>query len=153
TSLIRPARAAWDSDGDPAFRRTPQQQRAYEGLIDTADILYGMSDLTAEALARTVRANPRLRWVQAMAAGAGGQVRAAELTAEELERVAFTTTAGVHARPLSEFVLLGLLAGAKGLPKLSRLQREHVWQTRWGMGMIDGSTTIVLGLGGIGTRV
>lgn len=43
-------------------------------------------------------------------------MKAARLTADELERVLFTTSAGVHGQPLAEFAVFGVLAGAKGLP-------------------------------------
>ena len=64
-------------------------------------------------LARAVRENPRLQWVQTMAAGGGSTVRDADLTPEELDRVVFTTSAGVHGPTLTEFAVFGLLAGAK----------------------------------------
>ncbi len=51
-----------------------------------------------------------------MAAGGGAQVAAAGLTAEELARGTSTTSAGVHAQPLAEFALFGLLAGSQAPP-------------------------------------
>ena len=50
-----------------------------------------------------------------MAAGGGGQVKAAGLTEEQLSRIVFTTSAGVHGGPLAEFAVFGVLAGAKDL--------------------------------------
>ena len=92
-ALLPPMRHPADFSGDPSFHRTSEQQSAYERLVDSADALYGIPDVDPAALARTVRANPSLRWVQTMAAGGGGQVRAADLTSSELERVTFTTSA------------------------------------------------------------
>ncbi len=151
--LLPPMRHAADFSGDPAFRRTPGQQERYERLVAGADALYGIPDVDPAALARAVRANPRLRWVHTMAAGGGGQVRAAGLTAAELERVAFTTSAGVHGGPLAEFALFGLLAGAKDLPRLQEDQRARSWPGRWEMAQLSEQTVLVLGLGGIGTEV
>ncbi|MBC3193415.1 D-2-hydroxyacid dehydrogenase [Pseudonocardia sp. C8] len=151
--LLPPMRWPADFVGDPDWHRTPAQQRAYESLVDSADALYGIPDVDPAALARTVRANPRLRWVHTMAAGGGSQVAAAGLTADELDRVSFTTSAGVHGGPLAEFALLGVLAGAKNLPRLTRLQRDREWSGRWPMGRVEGSTVLVLGLGGIGRVV
>jgi phosphoglycerate dehydrogenase-like enzyme len=122
-------------------------------LVDSADALYGIPDVDPAALARTVRANPRLRWVHTMAAGGGGQVKAAGLTDAELARVAFTTSAGVHGGPLAEFALFGVLAGAKSLPRLLAQQREHQWSGRWAMGQVSRQRVLVLGLGGIGSVV
>lgn len=149
-SLVAPKR--WDADfsGDPGFRRTPEQQSRFEALLDTADALYGIPDVDPDALSRTIKANPGLRWVHTMAAGGGGQVRAAGLSPAELERVAFTTSAGVHGGPLAEFAVFGILAGAKDLPRLIAQQHARTWSGRWAMGQVADQTILVLGLGGIG---
>ncbi|RMI08793.1 D-2-hydroxyacid dehydrogenase [Cellulomonas triticagri] len=151
--LLPPMRWPGDFGGDPAFRRTPEQQARFDALLDSADVLYGIPDVSPAALARTVRANPRLRWVQAMAAGSGAQVRAAGLTAAELDRVVVTTSAGVHAGPLAEFALLGLLAGAKQVPRLRADQRDHRWPGRWSTAQVADQTVVVVGLGHIGVEV
>ncbi|MFF4259384.1 D-2-hydroxyacid dehydrogenase [Streptomyces sp. NPDC001663] len=152
-ALLPPMRWPADFAGDPAWRRTQGQQRAYEALLDSADVLYGIPDVDPSALARTVRANKRLRWVHTMAAGGGSQVKAAGLSTEELDRVAFTTSAGVHGQPLAEFAVFGVLAGAKDLLRLGRQQRAHEWSDRWTMKQVSEQTVLVLGLGGIGRVV
>lgn len=149
-SLYRPRRGPADWPGDPDHHRTDAQQRAYRDLVDSADVLFSLPDDDAAELARTVRANPRLQWVQAMAAGGGAKVRAAGLTEEELERVTVTTTAGVHGSPLAEFAVFGVMAGAKTLPRLQRQQRAHEWTGRWEMAQIDEMSVLIVGLGGIG---
>lgn len=151
--LLPPMRWPADFSGDPSFRRTPAQQERFDALVDSADALYGIPDLDPNALARTVRANPRLRWVHTMAAGGGGQVKAAGLTGAELERIRFTTSAGVHGRTLAEFAVFGVLAGAKHLPRLLRQQRAHEWSGRWTMAQVSEQNVLVLGLGGIGRVV
>ncbi len=150
--LLPPMRHPGDHDGDPAFRRTPDQQAAFDALLAEADVLYGIPDTKSEALAPAVRANPRLRWVHTMAAGGGAQVKAAGLTAEELDRVRFTTSAGVHGGTLAEFALFGVLAGAKDLPGLQRQQARRVWPGRRPMRQLGEQTVLVVGLGGIGTE-
>jgi phosphoglycerate dehydrogenase-like enzyme len=152
-SLLAPMRWPADFNGDPGFSRTPQQQARYEDLLGSADALYGIPDVDPSALARTVRANPDLKWVHTMAAGGGGQVKAAQLTGDELQRVVFTTSAGVHGEPLAEFAVFGVLAGAKSLPRLLSQQRGRVWGDRWTMGQLSRQTVLVLGLGGIGRTV
>lgn len=151
--LLPPMRHAADFSGEPSFQRTPEQQAAFEALVDSADILYGIPDVDPAALARTAAANPRLRWVQTMAAGGGGQVKAAGLDAQQLERIAFSTSAGVHGGPLAEFAVFGVLAGAKTLPRLLAQQARREWTGRWGMGQVSEQTVLVLGLGGIGREV
>ena len=150
--LLPPQRYPGDHGGDPDYRRTADQQRAFEQLLATADVLYGVPDVDAELLASAVRANPGLRWVQTMAAGGGASVKAAGLAPEELARVVFTTSAGVHGGTLAEFALFGVLAGAKDLPRLQELKARHEWAERWAMKQVSEQTVLVVGLGGIGLR-
>lgn len=152
-SLLPPMRHAADFSGDPSYKRTPSQQAEFEAMLNSADALYGLPDVSPAALKRTVDANPQLRWVHTMAAGGGGQVAAANLDQVQLEQVAFTTSAGVHGRALTEFALLGVLAGSKQLPKLTALQHAHKWSDRFMMGQVSQQTILVVGLGGIGRQV
>lgn len=152
-TLYPPMRHPADFGGDPSFSRTAEQQRAFEEMVDSAEVLYGIPDVDPAALKRTADANPNLRWVHTMAAGGGGQVKAAELSAEQLNDIAFTTSAGVHGGPLAEFAVFGVIAGAKDLPRLLTQQREHRWTGRWEMRQISELTVLVVGLGGIGAEV
>ncbi|WP_323743156.1 D-2-hydroxyacid dehydrogenase [Curtobacterium sp. VKM Ac-2887] len=150
---LPPMRFPADFAGDPAFTRAVDVDDRWRASLRHADALYGVPDVDSALLAETVRANPTLHWVHTMAAGGGGQVRAAGLTADELRRVRFTTSAGVHGTSLAEFALLGVLAGAKGLPRLAVDQRARRWPERWVMQPVVGGTVLVLGLGGIGSEV
>lgn len=85
-------------------------------MLSEAEAMFGLPGDSGEGLADAVRASPGLRFIQATADGAGEQVRTAELSDEELARVAITGAGGVHAGPLAEFALFGLLAFTKGLP-------------------------------------
>ncbi|MHB1171150.1 MAG: D-2-hydroxyacid dehydrogenase [Lacisediminihabitans sp.] len=149
-SLLPPMRMPGDHAGDPAFRRSPEQQRAFEGMVDSADALYGVPDESPVALRRTADANPRLRWVHTMPAGGGTQIKAAKLSGDQLERIAFSTSAGVHAEPLAEYAVFGLLAGAKDLPRLLDQQRDKEWSGRWPMDLISRQRILLVGLGSIG---
>lgn len=149
-SLLRPMRYPGDHSGPPGFERPDADQKRYEDLVDTAEVLYGLPDESSTQLARTVNANTGLRWVHAMPAGAGGQLRSARLTDEQLRRVVMTTSAGVHAEPLAEFAVFGLLAGAKTLPRLLEHQSNHQWTERWQMKHLFQQTILVVGLGSIG---
>lgn len=151
--LLPPMRHPADFGGDPSFSRTPEQQARFEELVDSAEVLYGIPDVQPSALARTVAANPGLRWVMTMAAGGGGQVVAAGLPGAALRRIVFTTSAGAHGVPLAEWAIFGLLCGCKELPRLQRQQRAHEWPTRVVGRPIEGSTVLIAGLGGIGKQV
>ena len=150
--LLPPMRFPGDHDGDPSFHRTPQQQTAFDSLLAKADVLYGIPDTKPATLGPAIRANPALRWVHTMAAGGGGQVRAAGLTDRELSQVVFTTSAGVHGGTLAEFAVFGVLAGAKDLPRLLAQQSRREWPQRWAMKQVSEQTVLVVGLGGIGAE-
>ena len=151
-SLTHPMRGPADWSGDPAHERTPDEQRAFDAMVDSAEALFGIPDVDPAAVARPAAANPRLRRVMTTAAGGGGQVKAAGLDRESLDRVVFTTSAGVHGGPLAEFAVFGVFAGAKDLPRLARQQAEKTWTDRWEMRQVDEMTVLVVGLGGIGAE-
>lgn len=150
----RASRWAGDWDGDPNFTRDAATEKAYRASLENADAILGLPDGGPDALANTVRANPHLRWVSTMAAGGGAQVKAAGLTDEELKRVTFTTSAGVHGSTLAEFAIFGILAGAKNLRRLEERQTQHLWpEQREQPQHLDEMTVLVAGLGGIGKAV
>jgi phosphoglycerate dehydrogenase-like enzyme len=132
------------------YDRPPGLQQAFEDYVDSAEALYGVPDQSGKALARTVAANPGLRWVHTIPAGGGQQVRAARLDRADLDRILFTTSAGVHAVPLSEFAVFGVLAGAKLLPWLLEEQAARRWAPRRVMPIAADQTVAVVGLGSIG---
>jgi phosphoglycerate dehydrogenase-like enzyme len=152
-SLLPPARYPGDHHGESSFARTAAQEQRFAEIIAGADALYGVPGEDPAALRRAVETNPGLRWVHTMAAGGGALVKRADLSTEQLERVTFTTSAGVHAGPLAEYALLGLLAGAKNLPRLRADAARHEWPHRWLMGQLREQTVLVVGLGGIGREV
>lgn len=149
-TLLPPMRMPGDHAGDPAFRRSGQQQRAFDDLVDSADALYGVPDENPAALRRTVDANANLRWVHTMPAGGGSQVKAANLSSDQLERIAFSTSAGVHAESLAEYAIFGLLAGAKDISRLLEQQHNRQWTGRWPMALISQQRILLVGLGSIG---
>lgn len=136
--------------GTGRLGRTRDEQRRYDELIDSAEVLFGVPDQSGRALGRTVAANPRLRWVHTIPAGGGQQVKAANLDAEALSRVVFTTSAGIHAAPLAEFALLGVLAGFKHVAWMHEQQADRTWAPPRYVEMVQGSTVVVVGLGSIG---
>jgi phosphoglycerate dehydrogenase-like enzyme len=152
--LLPPARYPADHLGDPAFRRDADGEARWRALLDRAEVLFGVPGDSTKGLAAAVTGLPDLRWVHATSAGAGEQVRKAGLPAEALERVAVTTSSGVHAVPLAEFAVLGLLAVAKDLPRLVADQRAKAWpEVRQPFRELHGGTLFLVGLGEIGREV
>jgi phosphoglycerate dehydrogenase-like enzyme len=149
--LLPPARYPADHQGDPGFRRDAEGEARWRELLDRAEVLFGVPGDSADDLAEVVTTLTRLRWVHATSAGAGEQVRKAGLPAEALERVTVTTSSGVHAVPLAEFAILGLLAVAKELPRFVEDQRARAWpEVRRPLRELDGQTLFLVGLGDIG---
>ena len=152
--LLPPARYPGDHGGDPSFARDAEGEARWRALLDRAEVLFGVPDDSTEGLAEVVNGLPRLRWVHATSAGAGEQVRKAGLSPEALKRVVITTSSGVHAVPLAEFAILGLLAMAKELPRLIEDQRARAWpEVRRPVRELSGQTLFLLGLGEIGREV
>jgi phosphoglycerate dehydrogenase-like enzyme len=152
-ALLPPARYPGDHTGDPGFRRDPEGERRWLAMLGETEVLFGVPGSSGEALAEVIAA-PRLRWIHATNAGAGEQVRLANLAPEVLDRVTITTSSGVHAVPLAEFAMLGLLAVAKELPRLIADQRAKVWpEVRRPLRELHGQTLFLVGLGAIGREV
>lgn len=150
--LLPPLRFPGDHRGVESFHRTPEQENRWRAMMAEAEVLFGLPGDSPEGLADAVRTNTGLHWVQATAGGAGEQVRAAGLTDEELSRVLITRAGGVHAGPLAEFAVLGLLAFTKGLPRLLADKQARHWD-HYPMAELAGATVLVVGLGSIGAEV
>jgi phosphoglycerate dehydrogenase-like enzyme len=141
-----------DHVGDPSFTRTPDQERRFAELVAGAEVLYGFPGEDPRQIAWAVRTAPGLRYVQATFAGAGQQLAAAGLSPEELGGIQWASSAGVHATPLAEWSIFGILAFTKGLPRLRADQRDRRWD-HYPVDELRGSTVLVVGLGSIGTEV
>lgn len=150
--LLPPPRYPGDHRGIASFHRDTEQEYRWRTLISEAEILFGIPGASPEGLADAVRIGRSLRWVQATAAGAGQQVAAAGLSGADLERVVITSASGVHAGPLSEFVLFGLLAFARNLPRLLRDKQAHRWD-HYPVTELRGHTVLIVGVGAVGTEV
>jgi glyoxylate/hydroxypyruvate reductase A len=92
---------------------------------------------------------PDLRWVQATSSGIGQFL---EKTGLNRTDITFTTAAGVHAIPLAEFALTGVLYFVKELPLLAERQAAHHWE-RYTTRQLAGRRAVVVGLGQIGRKV
>ncbi len=96
-------------------RRVPRDLTAVEhdrwsSMLRTADVMFDFDWRHPE---RTLEQSPNLRWIQATSAGAGQLIEKFGLSRAPLT---VTTAAGVHAEPLAEFALAGILHFARGLP-------------------------------------
>jgi phosphoglycerate dehydrogenase-like enzyme len=150
--LLPPARYPSDHRGVDDFVRSPADEKRWQQLLADAEVLYGFPGDTPEGLAAVVHGCPRLRFVQATAAGAGEQIAAAELSDEDLDRVAVTTASGVHGGTLAEFAILGLLSFTRDLRRIEADQGARRW-VHYATDDLEGQRMLVLGTGVIGTQV
>ncbi len=148
--LLPQERFPADHAGDPAFKRTEEQEARYWEMLRSADVLYGFPNENAAGLA-AIASSEKLQWIQAMAAGAGGAVKAAKLSEEELARIKVTSSAGVHSLPLAEFAIMGALNGLKRTAELAVDQAAKHWpELRTPTRLAHGSNVVITGLGEIG---
>ncbi|YCK83766.1 D-2-hydroxyacid dehydrogenase [Arthrobacter sp. D3-18] len=149
--LLPPERFPADHSGDPEFRRTPEQEERYWAMLNRAQVLYGFPNESPAGLARIAGSNPHLQWIHAMAAGAGGAVKASGLDTETLRKFHVTTSAGVHALPLAEFSAFGILNGFKRSAEMAQDQAAKIWpELRTPTKLVNGSKVVIAGLGEIG---
>jgi len=142
--LLEPTRYA--SDHPLPTVKDADARARWDALLDEAEIMFDFGPLE---LTPTLASRPQLRWIQSTSAGVG---RLAERIGLTESSVIVTTASGVHARPLAEFALLGMLMFGKDVLRLSREQHEHHWE-RYAGEEVAGKTVCVVGLGKIGREV
>jgi phosphoglycerate dehydrogenase-like enzyme len=101
----------------------------------------------------TLELAPRLRWVQLHSAGADHLLDHPIMSSD----VVVTTSSGIHATPIAEYVLASILAYRWRVPLWTHCQREGRWPSeRWNLFSrpeLRGSTLGVVGYGSIGREV
>ncbi|MBN1658416.1 MAG: D-2-hydroxyacid dehydrogenase [Anaerolineae bacterium] len=96
---------------------------------------------------------PNLKWVQLHSAGIDHILGAPIMDSQVL----ITTTSGIHATPIAEYVMASILAHRWRVPHWTACQREAKWPSgRWDLYArpeLLGSTIGILGYGSIGREV
>ncbi len=147
--LLPPPRYPSDHAGDPSFVRTPEQEELFTALVAGAEVLFGFPREEPAQIAWAVRTAPSLRFVQATYAGAGQQLAHAALTREELDRILWASSSGVHASMLAEWSIFGILAFRKGLPRLLADKASRSFE-HYPVQELRDSTVLIVGFGDIG---
>lgn len=128
---------AWYTDTDSCIAAMPGAEILW---VD-----FGLKDIT-----RAIEAGTDLKWVTTAATGMDGW----PLDLFAKHGLVMTNGAGVGAIPISEYVVMGLLAGLKALPELIRAQGRHEWLERPpSMGELYGKHALIYGYGGIGRAI
>lgn len=143
--LLPTPRYIADHHGTPRQLTADQLHRWRDHLAD-AEVLFDFDWLDPAELPH---AAPKLRWIQGTSAGIGEFLSSTDLVSSS---ITFTTAAGVHAVPLAEFTILGLLYFAKHVPTLRRWQSHHHWQV-FATTELAGSRVLVIGLGRVGGEI
>lgn len=117
-----------------------------DGLLAEAEILYGgvLGRLPQSIIARA----PRLKWMQIMSAG----VERYLITEIVQSPVILTNVSGIHATPISEFVLSFMLMFVKQAHVCFQFKQERRWE-RVVPTVLRGKTVGIIGLGSIGREV
>jgi phosphoglycerate dehydrogenase-like enzyme len=143
---VRIVEAPTVSDGDGG---TPPSREALAAIADAE--AYAGFGISRELFA----AAPGLRWIHSAAAGVGGLLFP-ELLAS---RVIVTNSAGVHAEPIAEHALGGILRLLRAHDVADELRRRREWAREPFVGTdspvreLSECRALILGAGGIGSAI
>jgi phosphoglycerate dehydrogenase-like enzyme len=128
--------------GEPA-REIPFSGEPVDDMLARADVIFGFLP-PRDILTRA----PNLKWLQTMSAGID------RLVDTEIwhSPVKITGVSGIHAVPISEYVLGIMLMFAKKSVQFLQMQQRHEWN-RYPPSGLRGKTVGIVGLGSIGREV
>ncbi|MGQ9667095.1 MAG: NAD(P)-dependent oxidoreductase, partial [Anaerolineae bacterium] len=127
-----------------SVEQIPTQDFASIGeALTRAEVLYTFG------LPPSLEQVPCLRWVQLSSAGAEHLAGHPVMSARHIH---ITTTSGIHAGPMAEYVMAVILAWARRLPTILELQRRREWpKGRWNVLRSLELRDAVLGIVGYGS--
>jgi phosphoglycerate dehydrogenase-like enzyme len=143
---VHVVRALTSSDGDGPREPSAESMDA----IRDAEVYFGFG--VPRALFLQAR---RLHWVHSAAAGVGNALFP-EMMASDVQ---LTNSAGVHAVPIAEYVVAGVLHFFRGLDVAAEQQRASRWDKSFFVSddtpvrEVDGARVLIIGAGGIGGQV
>ncbi len=115
----------------------------FDAALKGADVLYAMRP-PRDFLKRA----PNVKWVQSMAAGADTFLDKDWVNSP----VILTNVSGIHAVPISEYVIGVMIMFAKQIPHCYQLRQEKKW-SRFKPMVLRGKIVGIVGLGHIGREV
>jgi phosphoglycerate dehydrogenase-like enzyme len=129
--------------GAAELRGEPGAREKMDALLAETEVLAGFF-----APPGILKRAPGLKWVQMFSAGADSLVRS-EIWQSQ---VTITGVSGIHATPISEYVLGTMLMFAKNTMLSLRNKENHQW-LRFTPQLLYGQTAGIIGLGHIGREV
>jgi phosphoglycerate dehydrogenase-like enzyme len=136
----------YPADHFPPISRTSAQAEEWAALLAHAEVMF---DVDPPSVPDFSTRAPNVRWIQASSSGVGEWVRRLGIVEAP---VAVTNAAGIHARPLAEYVLFVLLYFAKRWPRMLSEQHAHHWE-RCAVETLEAKTLGIVGLGRVGRAV
>jgi phosphoglycerate dehydrogenase-like enzyme len=134
-------------DVEPAWFADPEQVKAMIADVAIAWVDMHPTNLTADAIRA---AGPDLRWVSTIYAG----MDAFPLDVLRGRRVVLTNGAGVTAKAVAEYAVLGILAAAKRFDEVVRMRDRREWpKAPPGRGELSGTRALIVGYGVIGRLI
>ncbi len=135
-------------------RLSIRQQSIHQDHEDISSFLNGDEQIIyASTPPRDLSKAPQLKWVQLHSAGIN-HLREHPIWKTGIQ---ITTASGIHAVPIGEFALALMLALARKLPRLGRLQERAEWpKHKWELLLgteLHGKTVGIIGYGSIGREV
>ena len=142
---VHVVRSSTSSDGDGPKDPSPEVMQA----VADAEVYFGFGVPRPLFLA-----GKKLRWVHSAAAGVGSALYPEMMQSD----VRFTNSAGVHAVPIAEYAVAGILHFLRGFDIALDQQRRHEWNKKPFVALdaplreIDALHAVVVGAGGIGSE-
>jgi glyoxylate/hydroxypyruvate reductase A len=136
----------YPGDHFPPVQRTPTQSEEWQRLLAQAEVMLDVDRPSASNLPQRA---PELKWIQSSSSGVGEWVKRIGVRDAP---VVVTNAAGMHARPLAEFVVFAMLYFAKRWPRMAAEQRAHHWE-RCAIDTLQGKTLGIIGLGQVGRAI
>jgi phosphoglycerate dehydrogenase-like enzyme len=133
-------------DHYPPIQRTEAQSVEWRRLLADAEV---MLDVDPPSAPEIVQLAPRLCWIQSSSSGVGDWLRRLKLVETP---IVVTNAAGMHARPLAEYVVFAMLYFSRRWPRMAAEQRAHHWE-RCAIDTLEGKTVGLIGLGNVGQMV
>jgi phosphoglycerate dehydrogenase-like enzyme len=146
--VYREGRPLWAGYNDPPDTGEESEAEAastLSGILSGTEVLLSNPIVPEDILGRA----PALRWLQLTSAGADRLIESPIVLSG---RIQVTTASGLHAVPISEYVMGAILAFAKGLPGAMRAQSDSAWRPYIAR-EVEGATVCIVGLGAIGSAV
>lgn len=142
---LRPYLSELPSDVESAWYTDTEMCLA---ALPGAEVLW--VHFTLDSVEGPIEAGTSLRWVTTLATGVNGW----PLDLIATRGLVLTNGAGLGAIPISEYVVMALLAGIKGLPELTRAQDRREWLKRPpALVEMNGKRALIYGYGSIGRTI